>query len=83
MYLPRPFNRPQIGTAWHGTHIIIIRCNFQDNSVISIFKSPHAPLEPISTECTETLSRFLSIGYTLIGAIPLNAKEIQYVLQYR
>ncbi|WP_235864030.1 hypothetical protein [Sutcliffiella halmapala] len=73
----------QIGTAWHGTHVILIKCNHQTNEVLSFYKSDHAPTEPISTKCAETLSRFISIGYTLIGAYPLSPSEVQYLLIYR
>jgi hypothetical protein len=76
-------NHTQIGTAWQGTHVVLIRCNFLTNQVLSITKSNHAPSEPASSSCAETLSRFLSIGYTVIGGYPLNQTEIQYLLIYR
>lgn len=83
MYYPRNINRSQIGTAWFGTHIVIIRCNYKTNEVLAVFKSDHAPSEPIANSCAETLSRYISIGYTLLGAYVLGDKEVQYVLQYR
>lgn len=73
----------QIGTAWHGTHVVLLTCNYKTNELLSIFKSDHAPAEPINTTCSETLSRYLSIGYILIHAFPLNASEVQYILIYR
>jgi hypothetical protein len=76
-------NHTQIGTAWQGTHVVLLRCNFLTNQVLSITKSNHAPSEPASSSCAETLSRFLSIGYTVIGGYPLNQTEIQYLLIYR
>ncbi|KMJ59676.1 hypothetical protein AB685_02045 [Bacillus sp. LL01] len=83
MNYPRNFNNPQIGTAWFGTHIVLINCNHQTGEMLTLFQSDHAPTEPVSESCAETLSRYISIGYTLIGAYPLNKREIQYVLQYR
>jgi len=83
MNFPWIMNRSQIGTAWFGTHIVLIRCNYITNQVVAVAKSDHAPFEPTAPSCAETLSRYLSIGYTLIGAYPLGDKEVQYVLQYR
>ncbi|MGD6992054.1 hypothetical protein [Sutcliffiella horikoshii] len=83
MNYPRIMNGSQIGTAWFGTHIVLIRCYYMTNQVVAVFKSDHAPFEPTSNSCAETLSRYLSIGYTLIGAYPLDNEQIQYVLQYR
>lgn len=83
MYYLRTFNSSQIGTAWYGTHIVLINCNYHTGEVLSLFKSEHAPYEPPAKTCAETLSRYISIGYTLIGAYPINDKEIQYVLQFR
>lgn len=83
MNYPFIMSHSQIGTAWFGTHIVLIRCNYVTNQVVAVFKSDHAPSEPTATSCAETLSRYLSIGYTLIGAYPLGDKEVQYVLLYR
>ncbi|MEA3319132.1 MAG: hypothetical protein U9Q88_03815 [Bacillota bacterium] len=83
MNFPRIIHRSQIGTAWFGTHIVLIRCNYMTNEVLAVFKSDHAPLEPTANSCAETLSRYISIGYTLLGAYALGDKEVQYVLQYR
>ena len=83
MFHPRIISGPQIGTAWYGTHIVIIRCNFQTGEILSLFTSDHAPSELAAKTCAETLSRYISIGYTLIGAYSLNESEIQYILQYR
>ncbi|WP_223701950.1 hypothetical protein [Sutcliffiella deserti] len=76
-------NHSKIGTAWIGTHVIVIRCNFLTDELLSIYKSDHAPIEPVSPSCTETLSRLMSIGYQLNGAFPLNTSDIQYVLIYK
>ncbi|WP_010193806.1 hypothetical protein [Bacillus sp. m3-13] len=83
MNFPWIMNRTQIGTAWFGTHIVLIRCNYITNQVVAVTKSDHAPSEPTANSCAETLSRYFSIGYALIGAYPLDNEQIQYVLQYR
>jgi hypothetical protein len=72
--------KPQIGTAWHGKHIVVINCNSFTNHILSIHKSLNAPIEPPHVTCVETLSRFFSIGYQLVAAIPLSNHEIQYLL---
>lgn len=83
MTYPYFMNGSQIGTAWFGTHIVLVRCNYVTNQVVAVFKSDHAPAEPTANSCAETLSRYISIGYTLLGAYPVGEKEVQYVLQYR
>jgi hypothetical protein len=71
---------PEIGTAWHGKHIIMINCNPFTSQVISINKSLHAPFEPVHPNCAETLSRLFSIGYQLVTTVPISKYEIQYIL---
>ncbi|QFT89308.1 hypothetical protein FIU87_11665 [Bacillus sp. THAF10] len=83
MWCSRQMNSPQIGTAWIGTHIILLRCNYQTDSVVSINKSDYAPVEPVVKGCAETLSRYLSIGYTLLYTLALHDNEVLFVLQYR
>ncbi|AST91731.1 MULTISPECIES: hypothetical protein [Sutcliffiella] len=75
------FCRNVIGTAWLGTHVVVIRCSYPQLDFIHLSSSDHAPLEPVSKSCAETLSRFLSIGYKLIGAYPMNG-EVIFVLTY-
>lgn len=70
----------QIGTAWMGKHVVIIRCNPVNNQFLSLFNSIDAPIEPPHSTCAETLSRFLSIGYHLINVVPLSYAELQYIL---
>ncbi|WP_100333660.1 hypothetical protein [Bacillus alkalisoli] len=73
---------PQIGTAWLGTHVVTIRCSYTEDVFYSLTSSDHAPLEPASSSCAETLSRYFSIGYQLVGAYPYGG-EILYVFIYR
>ncbi len=70
----------EIGTAWFGRHVVIIRCMPYTNQFIGMYSSLHAPIEPPSVNCAETLSQYLSIGYTLIGTYTISASEVQYVL---
>ena len=72
----------QIGTAWLGTHVVTIRCSYTEDVFYALTSSSHAPLEPTSPSCAETLSRFFSIGYQLVGAYPYG-NEILYVFIYR
>lgn len=83
MFSPQSQPHPHptmIGTAWRGHHVVILRCNPYINQFIGINTSLEAPVEPTHPSCTETLSRFLSIGYTLINATMISQTEIQYVL---
>ncbi|MFZ3590894.1 hypothetical protein ACOI1C_16960 [Bacillus sp. DJP31] len=70
----------EIGTAWFGRHVVIIRCMPYTNQLIGMHTSLHAPTEPPSVYCAETLSQFFSIGYTPIGTYTVSASEVQYVL---
>lgn len=70
----------EIGTAWFGRHVVIIRCNPQTNTFIGIHTSLHAPTEPPSTNCTETIAQYLSIGYTLTHTYVISPYEVQYIL---
>ncbi|KAA0550146.1 hypothetical protein FZW96_02035 [Bacillus sp. BGMRC 2118] len=70
----------EIGTAWYGRHVVIVRCNPQTNSFITIHKSLHAPTEPSSQNCAETLAQLLSIGYTLSHSYTISPYEVQYIL---
>lgn len=80
MYKQLPQQYPKIGTAWHGKHVIILNCNPNTNQLLSVYKSLSAPFEPPHSNCAETLSRLLSIGYILLMVVPLSNYEIQYVL---
>jgi hypothetical protein len=73
-------SKREIGTAWSGKHVVIIRCMPYQNQFIGLYTSLHAPTEPPSPHCAETLSQFLSIGYTLIDTYTISATEVQYIL---
>jgi len=73
-------NQPQIGTAWHGRHIILVRCNPYTNQFIYLDKSLHAPIEPPHETCAETVAQLISIGYTIQTVVPISHTEVQYVL---
>jgi hypothetical protein len=70
----------EIGTAWYGRHVVIIRCNPQSNDYLGMHKSLHAPTEPPTKYCAETLSQYLSIGYSIINTYPISPSEVQYIL---
>jgi hypothetical protein len=70
----------EIGTAWYGKHVVIVRCRPQSNEFLGMHTSLHAPTEPPSKNCAETLSQYLSIGYTLISSYPISSNEVQYIL---
>ncbi|MFD1738420.1 hypothetical protein ACFSCX_18005 [Bacillus salitolerans] len=70
----------EIGTAWYGRHIVIVRCQPTTNQFLGMHQSDHAPVEPPSNNCAETLARFVSIGYSIIGAYFVPPKEIHYLL---
>ncbi|WP_078546254.1 hypothetical protein [Litchfieldia alkalitelluris] len=73
------YNRNQIGTAWHGRHIVMIRCNPFSNQFLHIDKSLHAPTEPSNENCAETVAQYFSIGYTLVSVTPISHNEVQYM----
>lgn len=72
--------QPQIGTAWFGRHVVIIKCNPAGNLFLGLNKSLYAPVEPANPNCAETLAQFLSIGYTLIGTASVSPAEVHYIL---
>jgi hypothetical protein len=71
--------RPKIGQAWTGRHVILLHCTV-NNQFSELFKSYHAPIEPPRTNCAETLSQLLSIGYKIHAITPLSPNQIQYFL---
>jgi hypothetical protein len=72
--------KKEIGTAWYGRHVVIIRCIPYNNRLIGLHASLHAPLEPPSQNCAETLSQYFSIGYSLVNTYPVSESEVQYML---
>ncbi|MCA1030398.1 hypothetical protein LCL95_05010 [Bacillus timonensis] len=72
--------RPVIGTAWYGRHVVIIRCNALNNSLLSIQTSLHAPTEPTHPNCAETVAQFLSIGYSIVSIVPVGFNEVHYIM---
>lgn len=68
-----------IGQAWTGKHVILLHCT-ADNQFIGLFKSFHAPTEPPRSNCSETLSQLLSIGYHIHAVTAISPNHIQYVL---
>jgi len=73
-------NQPMIGTAWHGHHVVMIRCNPYHNQFLKLDHSLHAPTEPPHPNCAETLAQFISIGYQIHSAVPISESEVQYIL---
>ncbi|MBM7663228.1 hypothetical protein JOC85_004099 [Bacillus mesophilus] len=71
----------EIGTAWYGRHVVIIKCMPLQNQFIGMNKSLHAPTEPPSHNCAETLAQYLSIGYELISTYSVSPNEVHYVLK--
>lgn len=71
--------QPTIGQAWTGRHIILLHCS-EDNIVTNLYKSYHAPIEPPRSNCAETLSQLISIGYRVQKITPLPNQQIQYFL---
>lgn len=71
--------QPIIGQAWTGRHVILLHCTV-DNQFQNLYKSFHAPIEPPRTNCAETLSQLLSIGYKIHAITPISANMIQYFL---
>jgi hypothetical protein len=68
-----------IGQAWTGRHVLLLHCS-ADNQFIHLHQSFHAPTEPPRSNCAETLSQLLSIGYKIHAVTPISANVIQYVL---
>ncbi|WP_273852724.1 hypothetical protein [Guptibacillus spartinae] len=73
-------SRNQIGTPWSGTHVILLQCSPFSNKTIALHTSLHAPLEPFHPSCSETLSIYLSIGYSIAYVHSLIDGTVQYVL---
>ncbi|MCA0988280.1 hypothetical protein [Guptibacillus algicola] len=71
--------RNQIGSAWQGTHVILLRCN-PTNQVVGFYSSLNAPTEPVNQLCSETLSTYLSIGYKISHVHSLTDGTIEYIL---
>lgn len=71
--------QPMIGQAWTGRHVVIIHCT-QNNAFKELFKSFHAPIEPPRSNCAETLSQLLSIGYRIHAVTVIPDNQIQYIL---
>ncbi|KKK38666.1 hypothetical protein WQ57_08400 [Mesobacillus campisalis] len=70
---------PAIGQPWMGKHILLLHCS-EDNKFLSYYKSDHAPIEPPSFSCAESLSRLISIGYAVNRVTPLPGNRLQYLL---
>ncbi|WP_160719300.1 hypothetical protein [Bacillus sp. USDA818B3_A] len=70
---------PIIGQAWTGKHVVMLHCS-NDNQLLHLYKSFHAPIEPPRQNCAETLSQLLSIGYQIIAITPITPVHIQYLL---
>ena len=68
-----------IGQAWTGKHVVLLHCT-NDNQLIYLYKSFHAPIEPPRPNCAETLSQLLSIGYHIMAITPISSNHIQYFL---
>jgi hypothetical protein len=71
--------KPMIGQAWTGIHVVLLHCT-ADNQFSSLYKSFHAPIEPPRSNCAETLSQLLSIGYKIHAITPISSNIIQYFL---
>ncbi|QCJ42650.1 hypothetical protein FAY30_12430 [Bacillus sp. S3] len=71
--------QPIIGQAWTGRHVVLLHCT-NNNELIHLYKSYHAPIEPPRHNCAETLSQLLSIGYHLMAITPIASNQIQYFL---
>ena len=71
--------QPIIGQAWTGKHVVLLHCT-NNNELINLYKSFHAPIEPPRHNCAETLSQLLSIGYKIKAITPISANHIQYFL---
>ncbi|PLR98477.1 hypothetical protein [Bacillus sp. T33-2] len=68
-----------IGQAWTGKHVILLHCS-NNNKTINLYKSYHAPIEPVRPNCAETLSQLLSIGYSIVAITAIPPNQIQYFL---
>ena len=71
--------QPMIGQAWTGRHVILLHCT-NNNQLIEVYKSFHAPMEPPRQNCAETLSQLLSIGYKIQAITAISPSQIQYFL---
>ncbi|MBV7508260.1 hypothetical protein KW850_23865 [Bacillus sp. sid0103] len=71
--------QPMIGQAWTGRHVILLHCT-TNNQFLNLYKSYHAPIEPLRQNCAETLSQLLSIGYRIMAITPISVNHIQYFL---
>lgn len=71
--------QPIIGQAWTGRHVVLLHCT-NNNQLMNLYKSYHAPIEPPRHNCAETLSQLLSIGYKIKAITPISANHIQYFL---
>jgi hypothetical protein len=74
------FHSNQIGTAWHGHHLVFVRCNPFTNKFHKIDSSLHAPTEPPHENCAETIAQYYSIGYRLVAVSQISPYEVQYIL---
>jgi hypothetical protein len=68
-----------IGQAWTGRHVVLLYCS-ENNIFNALYKSYHAPIEPVRHNCAETLSQLLSIGYRIQAITALPKNQIQYFL---
>jgi hypothetical protein len=71
--------QPIIGQAWTGRHVVLLHCT-ANNQFSNLYKSFHAPIEPPRSNCAETLSQLLSIGYQIHAITPISPNLIQYFL---
>lgn len=71
--------QPIIGQAWTGRHVVFVHCT-ENNQFNELYKSYHAPIEPPRSNCAETLSQLLSIGYRIQAITPIPPNQIQYFL---
>ncbi len=72
-------HQTMIGQAWTGRHVVLLHC-FKNNAFHQMYSSYHAPLEPPSKNCAETLSQLISIGYTVYQITSLPGNQLQYLL---
>lgn len=73
-------NQPSmIGQAWTGKHVILLHCS-TNNLYKHLYKSYHAPIEPPRSNCAETLSQLISIGYKVEQVTSIPGNQVQYLL---
>jgi hypothetical protein len=75
----QPQPQPTIGQPWTGRHVVLLHCT-ENNQFIALYKSFHAPIEPPRSNCAETLSQLLSIGYRIQAITAIAPNHIQYFL---